>query len=149
MLRTFIYRLAKVIVRRPDFDFGNADPHKWHYTAKIDLPAAQVEHDEFCKTLKDHGIFFSILLAFCCIIFLKLISLLITNIGVEVYHHDSKLSDLADSIFVHDPVLITNKGVIQLRMGKPLRRGEEAALTKYINSLGVPTVSENIKLTLH
>jgi dimethylargininase len=60
---------------------------------------------------------------------------------VEVLYHDSHLPDLADSIFVHDPVLLTNKGVIQLRMGKPLRRGEESALRKYINSLGVPTVS--------
>ncbi len=40
-------------------------------------------------------------------------------------NHGYALPELSDSIFVHDPVLTTNGGVIQLRMGKPLRRGEE------------------------
>ncbi len=42
-----------------------------------------------------------------------------------MFNHGHALPELDDSIFVHDPVLTTNDGVIQLRMGKPLRRGEE------------------------
>ncbi len=51
------YRLARVIVRRPDDAFGGADYKKWHYTAPIHLHAAQQEHDEFCATLRNEGMY--------------------------------------------------------------------------------------------
>ncbi|MGH7454698.1 MAG: dimethylarginine dimethylaminohydrolase family protein [bacterium] len=43
-----------------------------------------------------------------------------------------------DSIYVHDPVLVTNKGAILCNMGKALRRGEPAAIGDFLPELGVP-----------
>ena len=110
--QSMVDRLQSVIVRRPDAAFGTADPATWHYTSPPDLTAAQAEHAH-------------------------LVSLL-TAAGAEVVYHDAPLPDHADAIFVHDPVLVTNEGAIILQMGKPLRRGEEAALEATLHKMGVP-----------
>jgi N-dimethylarginine dimethylaminohydrolase len=54
------------------------------------------------------------------------------------------LPDHADAIFVHDPVIVTDRGAIVLRMGKRLREGEEPAMAAMLQKLGVP-----IHYTLH
>ena len=43
-----------------------------------------------------------------------------------------------DSLYVHDPILPTNKGVILMNMGKPQRRGEPAAAERYLRREGIP-----------
>jgi N-dimethylarginine dimethylaminohydrolase len=43
-----------------------------------------------------------------------------------------------DSIYVHDPALITKNGAILCNMGKALRRGEPAAIGDFLPELGVP-----------
>ncbi|MCI0694207.1 arginine deiminase family protein [candidate division KSB1 bacterium] len=43
-----------------------------------------------------------------------------------------------DSIYVHDPVLVTNKGAILCNMGKTQRRGEPMAIGDFLHELGVP-----------
>ncbi|BDC34183.1 amidinotransferase [Candidatus Dependentiae bacterium Noda2021] len=106
--------LQRVLVKRPDTSFGVSDIQKWHYTAVPDVERAQEEHDDFVATLKQEG--------------------------VEVLYHLASLPDHADALFVHDPVLITNKGAIILSMGKALRRGEEDAIEKTLNSLQIPTL---------
>jgi len=78
---------------------------EWHYAAVPNLHEAQKEHDELVSVLK--------------------------RAGVEVFYHEETVG--ADTLFVHDPVLQTDKGAIILRMGKLLRRGEEAALEKKLN----------------
>lgn len=104
--------LQAVLVRRPDAAFGTAVPHKWHYTAPINLEIAQAEHDAFVQTLQAHG--------------------------TEVVYHDESLPDHADAIFVHDPVIVSEQGAILLNMGKPLRQGEEEAIGKTLAKLNVP-----------
>lgn len=108
--------LKVAIVRKPDETFGNADPQKWHYTAKPDLSGAIEEHDAFVKILKDNG--------------------------VEIVYNDAPLPDHADAIFVEDPSIVTDKGAIILQMGKPLRRGEEGAMKKTYQKLKVPILAE-------
>jgi N-dimethylarginine dimethylaminohydrolase len=104
--------LRRVLVRRPDAAFGDADPAKWHYAEPINLDIAQREHDEFCDLLR--------------------------RAGAEVIHHDIPLPDHADAIFTFDPALVTNAGAILLSMGKPLRRGEESAQGQMFKKLGIP-----------
>ena len=113
--QSMIAPLQSVLVRRPDASFGAADPARWHYTARPYLPLAQQEHDAFVNTLLGHG--------------------------VEVVYHDAPLPDHADAIFVHDPALITDRGAVILRMGKPLRAGEEEAMALTLQRLGVPILS--------
>jgi N-dimethylarginine dimethylaminohydrolase len=107
--------LRRVLVRRPDAAFGAADPERWHYTARPDLAAAQAEHDALVATLR--------------------------QAGAEVIYHDAPQLDRADAIFVFDPVLMTDAGAIILRMGKDLRRGEEAAMAERLVQLDIPIVA--------
>lgn len=104
--------LRRVLVRRPDAAFADADPVVWHYTARPDLVAAQREHDQFVH--------------------------LLSAAGAEVIRHDAPAPGMADAIYVHDPVLITDRGAILMRMGKPLRRGEEEAIGRCLEAAGVP-----------
>lgn len=106
--------LRRVLVRRPDDAFAVDDPEAWHYTARPDLAAARAEHDALVGLLRDAG--------------------------AEVLFHDAPLPTHADAIYVFDPVLITERGTVVLSMGKPLRQGEEAALTDRLTALGVPVL---------
>ncbi len=110
--QSMVAPLQTVLVRRPDEAFGAADPLLWHYAGQPYLPLAQSEHDAFVNTLLGNG--------------------------VEVVYHAEPLPDHADAIFVHDPVLMTDRGAIILHMGKPLRIGEEAAMEATLRRLGVP-----------
>ena len=110
-----VSRLRRVLVRRPDEAFGGADPAVWHYTARPRLRAAQREHDAFVALLEKDGI--------------------------EVLRHDAPQLGRADSIFVHDPVIVTDGGAVLLRMGKELRREEEESIGKRLDELGVPVLA--------
>jgi N-dimethylarginine dimethylaminohydrolase len=110
--QSMVKPLRRVLVKRPDQAFGQADPVKWHYTGRPNLDRAQQEHDTLVTVLRDAG--------------------------AEVIYHDTFHPEYADAVFVHDPALITHQGAIILRMGKPLRQGEEEALAGCLESLGVP-----------
>jgi N-dimethylarginine dimethylaminohydrolase len=107
--------LQRVLVRRPDEAFGNADPARWHYVSSPDLATAQAEHDALVATLQ--------------------------AAGCEVLYHEEQLPEHADAIFTHDPVIVTDKGSVILRMGKSERRGEETAIEKTLLDHGVPTLT--------
>ena len=104
--------LRRVLVKRPDAAFAVEDPHRWHYTSSPDLKVAQQEHDGLVETLR--------------------------QAGAEVIFHDRLQPDRADAIYVFDPVLITNRGAVVLRMGKDMRRGEEAAMAGCLQELNIP-----------
>ncbi len=106
--------LKKVIVRRPDAAFAVEAPDDWNYVGTPNLEVAQAEHDRLTEVLREAG--------------------------SEVIYHDEDLPDLADSVFVFDPVLVTGHGAVVLRMGKELRSGEEAALSGKLKTLGFPVI---------
>jgi N-dimethylarginine dimethylaminohydrolase len=104
--------LRRVLVKRPDEVFAVDDPERWHYTARPDLTGAQLEHDALTDILR--------------------------HAGADVIYHDEPQSGRADAIYVFDPALVTDEGAIILRMGKHLRRGEEDAMARQLETLGVP-----------
>ena len=110
--QSMVAPLQRVLVRRPDAAIGNADPQRWHYSAPVHLANAQAEHDAFVR--------------------------LLSEAGCEVAYHDVALPDHADAQFTHDPSLVCDQGAIILKMGKPLRRGEEEAQAAMFAKLGVP-----------
>lgn len=110
--------LRVVLVRRPDASFAVADPELWGYAGRPELDAAQTEHDAFVALLRESG--------------------------VDVRYLDEPQPGGADSIFVHDPAIVTDRGAIVLRMGKELRRGEELAMANGLKRIGVPVLT-----TLH
>ena len=111
--QSMVEPLTRVLVRRPDEAFGNADPTLWHYVSQPKLEKAQAEHDALVATLRESG--------------------------CEVFYHEAALPEHADAIFTHDPVIVTDEGSIVLSMGKEQRRGEEAAIGATLEDLGVPT----------
>lgn len=113
--QSMIAPLKRVLVRRPDAAFGNADPAAWHYAAPINLDIAQHEHDALSDLLR--------------------------RAGVEVIYHEVAMPQHADAIFVFDPALVTDAGAILLSMGKTLRRGEEAAIGQTFERLGIPILA--------
>src|SRR5215207_3794245 len=108
--------LRRVLVKRPDEAFAIDDPARWHYASRPDLQEARREHDALVEIL--------------------------TDAGSEVIDHPEPQPDRADAIFVFDPALVTDRGVVILRMGKELRRGEEAAMARRFREIGVPILAE-------
>lgn len=109
--QSMIAPLRRVLVKRPDEAFAAADPVQWHYAGRPDLQSAQHEHDGLVAVLQ--------------------------HSGVEVCYHGEPQPGRADALFVHDPAIVTDRGAIILRMGKPLRRGEEDAMAARLQELGV------------
>jgi dimethylargininase len=116
--QSMIAPLGTVLVKRPEEAFAVDDPATWHYTARPDLAIARQEHDALASMLR--------------------------QAGAEVIYHDEAQPGHADAIFTFDPALVTDQGAIILSMGKQLRRGEEAAMARRFESLGIP-----ILYTLH
>ena len=110
--QSMVTPLRAVLVKRPDEAFAVNDPVAWHYAGRPDLAVAQQEHDALVSLLRQGG--------------------------AEVIYHDESQPGHADAIFTFDPVIVTDHGAIILSMGKSQRRGEEAAMARRFEELGVP-----------
>jgi N-dimethylarginine dimethylaminohydrolase len=62
---------------------------------------------------------------------------LLDTLGAEV-HVAGALDGLVDSVYMHDPVMLTNAGAIPLNMRKPVRSTEPDAIASELERLGVP-----------
>jgi N-dimethylarginine dimethylaminohydrolase len=113
--QSMVAPLRRVLIKRPDEAFAVDDPALWHYAGRPDLALARQEHDALAEILR--------------------------GAGAEVIYHGEAQPGRADAIFVYDPALVTDHGAVILRMGKQLRRGEEAALARRFESLGVPLLA--------
>ncbi len=81
---------------------------------------------DFVRSLEDYESFRSIL----------------KKSGVEI--HDLPADDITslDSIYTHDPCLISNSGVVLCSMGKILRKKEPEMISKYFKSLNIPIIGK-------
>jgi N-dimethylarginine dimethylaminohydrolase len=94
--------------------FGAAFEDPAHgYLHPVDLAAAEREHDDFVE--------------------------LLTRLGVRVHSLDVETDD-PDLIYTFDPLLVTDRGAIPLRPGKPSRRGEPALIEAWTSTAGIPTI---------
>jgi N-dimethylarginine dimethylaminohydrolase len=92
--------LHEVLVKRPGEAFGHAHDNPAHgFLHPVDLTAARRQHDAFCTIL--------------------------TDLGVAVHQLDAETPS-PDLVYTFDPALVTDRGVIALRSGKPNRQGEAA-----------------------
>ena len=106
--------LHEVLMRRPGPKFAAAFDDPAHgFRQPVDLELARRQHDGLCD--------------------------LLTRLGVTVHLLDEEGLG-PDAVYVFDPLLITDRGAIPLRSGKPTRRGEEAALESWTLDAGIPTI---------
>jgi len=109
--------LRAVVVKRPEQAFRgasaiNAEWKELGFTRPPNLEAAAREHRQLVSLLEPAG--------------------------ARVYFLPEDSRTNLESIYVHDPVLITNAGAVILQTGKVARRGEGPAMQDALNGWGVP-----------
>ena len=106
--------LREALVARPGAAFGRAFEDPVHgFLRPVDLARARREHDTLVETLD--------------------------GLGVKVDVLDVETDD-PDLVYTFDPLLISDRGAIALRPGKPNRADEPRALEAWANAAGIPTV---------
>lgn len=106
--------LREVLVKAPGPAFGRAFQDPAHgFLHPVDLERARREHEGLVAVLE--------------------------RLGVRVHRLDAETDD-PDLVYVFDPLLVTERGTISLRPGKPTRAGEPAALEAWAAAAGIPVL---------
>ena len=106
--------LREALVHRPGSAFGRAFDDPAHgFLMPVDQATAQWEHDAYVD--------------------------LLMRLGVEVHALDVETED-PDLVYTFDPLLVTDRGAIPLRPGKPNRLGEPAVMEAWTSARGIPTL---------
>jgi N-dimethylarginine dimethylaminohydrolase len=105
--------LREVLVARPGDAFGRAFDDPAHgFLRPVDLERARREHDGLVAMLEE--------------------------LGARVEILDAETND-PDLVYTFDPLLISNRGAIALRPGKPNRANEPQVLEAWTTAAGIPT----------
>ncbi len=106
-------RLLEVLVKRPGPAFGAAFDDPAHgFLHPVDLDVARREHDAFVEVLG--------------------------SLGPRVHVLETELAS-PDLVYTFDPLLVSDRGAIPLRPGKPKRLVEPAAIEAWTAASGIPT----------
>ena len=112
--QSMIAPLREVLVQRPGAAFGRAfDDPRHGFLHPVDLARAQAEHDRLTATLRE--------------------------LGVAVHALGAETAD-PDLSYTFDASLVTERGAVLLRSGKPSRLGEEQAHEAWYGERGIPIV---------
>ena len=106
--------LLDVLVKPPGPAFGAAfDDPADVFLLPVDLDVARREHADFVE--------------------------LLASLGPRVHVLDTELAS-PDLVYTFDPLLVTDRGAIPLRPGKPNRAPEPAAIEAWTTAAGIPTL---------
>jgi len=106
--------LRDVLVKAPGPAFGAAfDDPAYGYLHPVDLALAKRQHASFVE--------------------------LLASLGPTVHQLDAEI-DSPDLLYTFDPLLVTDRGAIPLRPGKPNRQAEPPVLEAWTTAHGIPTV---------
>ena len=106
--------LRDVLVKRPGQAFGAAFDDPDHgFLRPVNLDLARREHDAFLEVLG--------------------------SLGPRVHVLETEVPS-PDLVYTFDPLLVTDRGAIPLRPGKPNRRVEPAVIEAWTSAHGIPTV---------
>ncbi len=108
--------LKRVLMRRPGASLSGANAAEWHYGPTFDGEKAVRQYTKFAEYIE--------------------------RAGAEILWLEDKGDGLADAMFTHDPSLMTDKGAIILRMGKPLREKEPALHEAAYKKAGIPILGK-------
>ena len=67
---------------------------------------------------------------------------LLKSFDIEIYYLPKDNSTSLDSIYTHDPCVVSNKGVVICNMGKKARQPEADTMKKFYNSIEVPILGK-------
>lgn len=104
--------LQRVLMRSAASAMRHAKAPEWHYGPGFDPHKAAAQHEVLAR--------------------------LVASSGAEIEWLTDADDGLADSVFTHDPSLMTDHGAIILAMGKALRRPEPGLHEAAYISMGVP-----------
>lgn len=106
--------LRHVLMRSAASAMRGADPKRWHYGPGFDPAKAARQHAALAE--------------------------LVAASGARIEWLPDEVDGLADSVFTHDPSLMTDYGAVILSMGKALRRDEPELHEAAYRRLGVPVL---------
>jgi dimethylargininase len=106
--------LRRVLMRSAASAMRRAEAGEWHYGASFDPVRAGRQHQVFAD--------------------------LVAASGADVEWLPDVDDGLSDSVFTHDPSLMTNHGAIILAMGKALRRSEPSLHEAVYERLAIPII---------
>ena len=112
-------RLRRVLMCRPDAAGWGNDSGPWRemrYLKAPNLEAATSQHEAFERGLE--------------------------TAGVEIVFLPAERGLLMDAVYTHDASLMTDFGVIIMRMGKPFRCGEPQHHRRIYDSCQIPIIGE-------
>ncbi|MGQ0603715.1 MAG: dimethylarginine dimethylaminohydrolase family protein [Anaerolineales bacterium] len=117
--QTMVGELKGVLLKRPAEAFINqiTIETQWqmlNYFGEPDFDVAAMQHEQLMQ--------------------------LLNRAGAEILTLPKTEGAGLDSVYVHDAALVCARGAILCNMGKPLRRGEPAAMGALFHSLGVPVL---------
>jgi N-dimethylarginine dimethylaminohydrolase len=105
--------LLEALLKAPGPAFGRAFEDPAHgFLHPVDLEVARREHAAFAG--------------------------LLGSLGTEVHLLDTEIES-PDLLYAYDPLLITDRGAVPLRPGKPNREVEPAAIEAWTTAHGIPT----------
>ncbi|MER8971307.1 MULTISPECIES: arginine deiminase family protein [unclassified Mesorhizobium] len=104
--------LQRVLMRSAASAMRRAEALEWHYGPGFDPQKAAAQHDALAR--------------------------LISVSGAEIEWLSDADDGLADSVFTHDPSLMTDHGAVILTMGKALRRPEPGLHETAYRRMGIP-----------
>jgi len=67
---------------------------------------------------------------------------LLKSFDIEIYYLPKDKSTSLDSIYTHDPCVVSNKGVVICNMGKKARKPEVNSMKKFFHSIEVPILGK-------
>ncbi|MBW3605683.1 MAG: hypothetical protein KY460_12415 [Actinobacteria bacterium] len=112
--QSMVAPLDHVLVKRPGPAFAAAFDDPAHgFRHPVAPTTASHEHDRFVTLLRE--------------------------LGVTVHRLDAESSS-PDLIYQFDPSLVTDRGAVLLRSGKPSRRGEEELQAAWFDAHGIPVI---------
>ncbi|WP_404926015.1 dimethylarginine dimethylaminohydrolase family protein [Mesorhizobium sp. ORM16] len=104
--------LRRVLMRSAANAMRDADRFAWHYGPGFNPAKAASQHAALAE--------------------------LVAASGAEIEWIEDKADRLSDSVFTHDPSLMTGRGALILSMGKPLRAREPSLHEETYTRLGIP-----------
>jgi N-dimethylarginine dimethylaminohydrolase len=118
--QSMVARLKRVVVKRPEDAFRSrqAIEAQWadlDYLRAPDIDRAAADHQNFVSLLREAG--------------------------AEILYLPVDDRTGLDSLYAHDPVLITERGAVILQTGKPARRGEGLAFADACKKWDIPVAA--------